>query len=121
MFFYRISNFIVFNKRKFVELYFNEQSRMWSKTTRNEPVFFPFSIKASKCSGSCKNINNPYAKLCIADVVKNLNVKLFNLMLRTTVTRHKEWHETRKFECRLDANVSNKGRTKINAGLNAKN
>ena len=84
-------------------------------------MFFPFSIKASKCSGSCKNINNPYAKLCIADVVKNLNVKFFNLMLRTTVTRHKEWHETRKFECRLDENVSNKGRTKINAGLNAKN
>ena len=28
----------------------------------DEPVFFPFSIKASKCSGSCNNINNPYAK-----------------------------------------------------------
>ena len=25
----------------------------------NEPVFFPFSIKISKCSGSCNNINNP--------------------------------------------------------------
>ena len=22
-----------------------------------EPVFFPFSIRASKCSGSCNNIN----------------------------------------------------------------
>ena len=29
-----------------------------------EPVFFPFSIKASKCSGSCNNINYPYAKIC---------------------------------------------------------
>ena len=28
----------------------------------NEPVFYPFSIKASKCSGSCNNINDPYAK-----------------------------------------------------------
>ena len=26
--------------------------------------FFTFSIKASKCSGSYNNINNPYAKLC---------------------------------------------------------
>ena len=25
----------------------------------NEPVFYPFSIKRSKCSGSCNNINNP--------------------------------------------------------------
>ena len=28
----------------------------------DEPVFFPFSIKTSKCSGSCNNINYPYAK-----------------------------------------------------------
>ena len=25
----------------------------------DEPVFFPFSIKASKCSGSCNNITDP--------------------------------------------------------------
>ena len=45
----------------------------------NEPVFYPFSIKVNKCSGSC-NINDPYAKLCVPDVVKNINVKVFNLM-----------------------------------------
>ena len=28
----------------------------------NKPVVYPFSIKTSKCSGSCKNINDPYAK-----------------------------------------------------------
>ena len=52
----------------------------------NEPVFFPFSIKASKCSGSCNNTNDPYAKLCVTDVVKNLNIKVFNLMSRTNET-----------------------------------
>ena len=55
----------------------------------DEPVFYPFSIKTSKCSGSCNNINNPYAKLCVPDVVKNLNVKVFNLMSRTNETRHR--------------------------------
>ena len=30
----------------------------------NEPVFYPFSIKTSKCSGSCNNINDSYAKIC---------------------------------------------------------
>ena len=54
-----------------------------------EPVFFPFSIKTSKCSGSCNNINDPYAKMCIPDVIKNLNVKVFNLMSRTNETRHR--------------------------------
>ena len=55
-----------------------------------EPVFFPFSIKISKCTGSCHNINDPYAKLCVSDVVKNLNVKVVNLMSRTNETRHIE-------------------------------
>ena len=55
---------------------------------RDEPVLFRFSIKASKCSGSCSNINYTYAKLCVPDVVKNLNVKVFNLMSRTNETRH---------------------------------
>ena len=36
----------------------------------NEPVFYPFSIKTSKCSGSCYNINDPYAKICVRDAVK---------------------------------------------------
>ena len=54
----------------------------------NEPVFYPFSIKTSKCSGSCNNINDPYAKICDPDIVKDLNVKVFNLMSRTNETRH---------------------------------
>ena len=37
----------------------------------DDTVFFPFSIKTSKCSGSCNNINNPCATLRVPDVVKN--------------------------------------------------
>ena len=54
----------------------------------NNPIFYPFSIKTSKCSGSCNNINDPYAKICVPDVIKDLNVKVFNLMSRTNETRH---------------------------------
>ena len=49
-------------------------------TNNNEPVLYPFSIKVNKCSGSCNNINDPYATLCVPDVVKNINVKVLNLM-----------------------------------------
>ena len=72
-----------------------------------EPVFFLFCIKTSKCSGSCNNINDPDAKMCVPDVAKNLNVKVFNLMSRTNETRHIKWHETCKCECRLNASVCN--------------
>ena len=60
----------------------------------NEPVFYPFSIKTSKCSGSCNNINDPYSKIYVPSAVKNLNVKIANLMSRTNETRHIKWHET---------------------------
>ena len=73
----------------------------------NNPIFYPFSIKTSKCSGNCNNINNPYAKLCVPDVIKDLNVKVFNLMSRTNETKFIEWHETCKCKCRLDAIVCN--------------
>ena len=49
----------------------------------NNPIFHPFSIKINKCSGNCSNINNPYAKNCVTDVIKDLNVKVFYLMSRT--------------------------------------
>ena len=71
----------------------------------HEPVFYPFSIKTSKCSGSCNNINDPYGKICVPDVVENLNV--FNLMSRTNEKRHIKWLETCKCKYRLDASVRN--------------
>ena len=70
----------------------------------DDPVFFSFSIKTSKCSGSCNNINNSCAKLCVPDVVENLNVKVFNLVSWTNETRRIEWHETCKSKCRFVCN-----------------
>ena len=73
----------------------------------NNPIFYPFSIKIIKCSGSCNNINNPYAKICVPDMIKDLNVKVFHLMSRNNETRHIKWHETCKCICRLDKIICN--------------
>ena len=73
----------------------------------DEPVFYPFSIKTSKCSGSCNNINNPCAKLCVLDVAENLIVKVFNLVSEINKARRIEWHETCKCECRFSLSVCN--------------
>ena len=73
----------------------------------NEPVFYPCSIKINKCSRSCNNINDPYAKLCVSDIIKNINVKVFNLMSRINETRQVIRHETCKCVCKLTSAVCN--------------
>ena len=45
--------------------------------------------------------------MCVPDVVKKLNVKVFNLMSRTNETRHIEWHKMCKCKCRLDTSFCN--------------
>ena len=65
-------------------------------------------MQINKWSGSCNNINDPYAKLCVPDLFKNINVKVFNLTSRTNETRHTKLYETCKCKCRLDASVCNK-------------
>ena len=45
----------------------------------DNPLFYPYSIEINRCSGSCNNINDPYAKVCDPDVVKNINVKELNV------------------------------------------
>ena len=71
------------------------------------PSFYLASIFVNKCSNSCNNINDPYSKSCVPDVVKNMNVKVFNLISRTTQTWYISWHETCKYKCKLAANVCN--------------
>ena len=93
----------------------------------DEAVFFPFSIEASKYSGSCNNINYPYAKACVPDVAEDLNVKVFNLMLRINETRFIKWHELKmKIVKNMSANlglmfliINNVG-IKVNADVNVK-
>ena len=73
----------------------------------NDPVFHPFSIKVNKGSGNCNNINDPYAKIFTPDIVKNLNVKVFNSITSTNETKHIKWHDTCKCICSLDKIICN--------------
>ena len=89
----------------------------------NNPIFYPFRSKTNKCSGSCNNINDPYSKICVPDIMKKLNVKVFNLMSRTNERGHIEWHET----CSVNVDqmqffvIINNIEIKINADVNVKN
>ena len=42
----------------------------------NKLSFYLCSVKIDKCSGSCNNINDLYAKLCVPYVIKNIIIKV---------------------------------------------
>ena len=63
------------------------------QTNANEPVFYPLSIKVNKCGGDCNTINDPKAKLCVPDIVKDINIKVFNMLSRINETRKIVRHE----------------------------
>ena len=74
---YWILIFIEFNKFNCISLK-NQKCKVRPKIVdinSNNPIFYPFSVKINKCSGNCNNINDPYAKLCVPDTVKDLNIK----------------------------------------------
>ena len=89
----------------------------------NEPSFYVYSILVNKCSGSYDNVNDPYAKLSVPEVVQDMNIKVFYVMSRINETRHISWHETCICKCRLAASVLmiNNLVIMINADVNAKN
>ena len=89
----------------------------------NEPSFSPYSVKIKKWSNSCNNKSDPYPRTCVPIVVKNMNIKIFNLMPRTNEPRDIIWPETCKCKYRLDASVlnDNKEPIVINADVSVKN
>ena len=77
------------------------------QTHANEPVLYPLSIKVNKCGGDCNTINDPMAKLCVPDIVKEMNIKVFNMLSRINESRKIVQHETCKCICRLTSAICN--------------
>ena len=73
----------------------------------NNSIFYPFTIKVNKCNGNCNDINDPYARICVPDAIKKLNIKVFNVMTLTNETRYIKWHESCKCICKLDKIICN--------------
>ena len=53
----------------------------------NDLLFYSYSIKINRCKGSFNTINDPYAKICVPDQIKDINVKVFNLVSITNERR----------------------------------
>ena len=68
---------------------------------------FPYKIKVDRCVGSCNNLTNPYSKVCLPDIVKNINVKFFDLVSQQSELRQVSLHESCKCDCLLNETASN--------------
>ena len=72
-----------------------------------EALFYPYKLLVSKCSNSCNTINNPMSKLCVPNIIKGINMKVYNFLMRLNETRNVLWHEICKCVCKLNSSVCN--------------
>ena len=86
----------------------------------NKLSFYSCGIKVNKFSGSCNNIIDSCAKLCVPDALKDINVKVFNLMSKTNETRYKKGMKLANVNVDQFV-IMNNVRMKIHADVNAKN
>ena len=42
-----------------------------------EALLYPYNVLGNKCSGSCDTLDNPMAKLCIPNIIKRINMKVY--------------------------------------------
>ena len=85
----------------------NQECKVREVVVKSEHMTFPYDIKVSRCSGNCNNITNRYAKMCVPDIIKNVTVKMFDLMTLTNKTKQVIFLESCKCICRLDPIVCN--------------
>ena len=72
-----------------------------------EALFYPHNVLVNKCSGSCDTLDNPMSKICVPKIIENVNMKVYNFLMRLNETRNILWHESCKCVCRLNSSVYN--------------
>ena len=77
------------------------------KINSNELFYYPVTVSINRCGGNCKIIDDPCAWVCVADKVKSMNLKVFNLMSGANETRFLVQHKLCKCKCGLNESVCN--------------
>ena len=60
----------------------------------SEALFYPYNVLVNKCSGSCDTLDDPMSKICVPKIIKNVNMKIYNFLMRLNETRNVLWHES---------------------------
>ena len=72
-----------------------------------ESLFYPYNLLVNKFGGSCDALDNPMSKICVPKIIKNVNMEVYNFLMRLNETRNVLWHESCKCVCRLNSSVCN--------------
>ena len=72
-----------------------------------EALFYPYNVQVNKCSGNCNTLDSPMARLCVPNIIKNVNMKVYNFLMMLNEIRNVLWHESCKCVCRLNSSVCN--------------
>ena len=43
-----------------------------------EALFYSYNVLVNKCSGSCNTLDDPMAKMCVPNIIKRINMKVYN-------------------------------------------
>ena len=73
----------------------------------SEALFYPYNVLVNKCSGSCDTLDNPMTILCVPNIIKRINMIVYNFLMRLNETRNVLRHESCKCICRLNSSVCN--------------
>ena len=57
-----------------------------------EALFYPYNVLVNKCSRSCNTLDDPMAKLCVPNVIKRVNMKVYIFLMSLNKTRNVLWH-----------------------------
>ena len=69
--------------------------------------FIHYNVLVNKCSGSCNTLDNPMTKLCVPNVIKRVNMQVYNFLMMLNETRNVLWHESCKCIYKLNSSVCN--------------
>ena len=72
-----------------------------------EALFYPYTMLVNKCSGSCNTLDNPMTKLRVPNVIKRVNMQVYNFLMMLNETRNVLWHERCKWVCKSNSSVCN--------------
>ena len=53
-----------------------------------EALFYPYNVLVNKYSGSCNTLDDPMAKLCVPNIIKRVNMKVYSFLMRLNETRN---------------------------------
>ena len=72
-----------------------------------EALFYLYNVLVNKCSGSCNTLDDPMVRICVPNIIKNLNIKVCNFLMKLNETRNVLWHESCKWICLLNSSLCN--------------